>query len=139
MKIEPFSTKNYGIDFSLLLLRITFGGLLFFDHGIGKIHKLSEDPVKFMDFLGLGPEASLYLVVFAEVACALFVAFGLFTRLGWIPLIINFIVVLFVAQSGAPFKEIELPLMFLLSFIILFITGPGKYSIDSVLEKNRLP
>jgi putative oxidoreductase len=139
MKIEPFSTKNYGIDFSLLLLRITFGGLLFFDHGIGKIQKLSEDPVKFMDFLGLGPEASLYLVVFAEVACALFVAFGLFTRLACIPLIINFIVVVFVAQSGAPFKEIELPLMFLLSFIILFITGPGKYSIDSVLEKNRLP
>lgn len=136
MKIKLFSTGNYSNDIALLLLRVTFGGLLFFDHGIGKINKLHQDPVKFMDFLGLGPEISLYLVVFAEAACALLVACGLLTRLACIPLIITFLVVLFISKAGEPFTEIELPLMYLLSFIILFITGPGKYSVDSLLDKN---
>lgn len=136
MKIKFFSTRNYGNDIALLLLRITFGGLLLINHGVGKMYKLHEDPVKFMDFMGLGPEASLYLVVFAEVVCALLVALGLFTRLACIPVIINFFVVIFVAQAESPFGDIESALIYLLAFIILFITGPGKYSIDSVLDKN---
>lgn len=136
MKKKLFSTVNYGNDFALLLLRITFGGLLCFDHGIHKISKLGQDPVKFMDFLGLGPEISLFLVIFSEVICALFIVVGLGMRLATIPLIITFAVVLFVSKAGEPFSEIELPLMYLLSFIILFITGPGRYSVDRMLERT---
>jgi putative oxidoreductase len=130
-------TKNFDNDLALLLLRITSGGLLFIDHGIGKIDKLMNPPVTFMDFMGLGPEASLLLVIVAEAVCALLVVLGLGTRIACIPLVINFLVVLFNAQAGKPFPQIELPLIFLLSFIIIFITGAGNYSLDRLLLKQQ--
>lgn len=130
MKKIIFSSLNFGNDGALLLLRITCGGLMMLNHGIGKIEKLQSGSVKFMDFMGLGPKNSLMLVILAEVICSFLIMIGFATRLATIPLIINMLVATFVANSGKPFKEIELPLFFLLSFIVLFITGPGQYSFD---------
>lgn len=130
MKNQLFSIRNYNNDLALLLLRITVGGLLLINHGIGKIEKLQNPPVKFMDFMGIGPEASLCLVIFAEAVCSMLVVLGLVTRLACIPVIITFLVAILDAHAGSPLSKIELPLIYLLSYIILLITGPGKYSID---------
>jgi len=137
MNTRTLLTKDYNNDLALLMLRITFGGLLLIDHGIGKISKLMNPPVQFMDFMGLGPDASLLLVIVAEAICATLIIIGLGTRLACIPLFINFLVVIFNANAGKPLAQIELPLIFLLSFIIIFITGAGKYSFDRMLVKQK--
>ena len=41
--------------------------------------------IKFMDFMGLGPDISLTLVVFSEGLCAALLVLGLFTRWASIP------------------------------------------------------
>ena len=137
MDSRTFLTKNFNNDFALLLLRITLGGLLLIDHGLGKVSKLMNPPVEFKDFMGLGPDASLFLVIIAEAICAALIIIGLGTRLACIPLVINFIVIIFNAQAGKPLLQIELPVIFLLSFIIIFITGAGKYSLDSLFVKQK--
>jgi putative oxidoreductase len=47
------------------------------------------------------------------------------------------LVAAFVAHAGDPFGKKEMALLYLLVYITLFITGPGKYSIDNALGKNR--
>ncbi len=60
------------IDLALLLLRLTFGGMMIYGHGWRKLLRLfGDEPIKFRDVFGMGPEVSLVLAVFAEVLCAL--------------------------------------------------------------------
>lgn len=119
-------------DVAVLLLRIGAGALIM-THGIPKLMRILDGNFNFGDPLGLGPTLSLILVTFAEAFCAILVLLGLFTRVALIPLIINMTVIVFVAHADDPFGRKELPLLFLINFIVLFFTGPGKYSLDKKL------
>ncbi len=121
------------IDVGLLLLRITVAGFML-SHGYPKLMTLiSGEPVSFANFMGLGPELSLLLAVFAEFLCAVLIVFGLFTRLAAIPLVITMAVAAFHIHADDPFSTKEKALLFLIVFIFLLITGGGRYSIDYIL------
>lgn len=113
----------------LLAVRIIFGGLLFY-HGFTKIMALNALSFTFPDPLGIGAPTSLWLVIFAEVFCSLACIFGLLFRLSLLPIIFSMGVAFFVAHAGDPFAAKELSLVYLLVFIILYITGPGSYALD---------
>jgi putative oxidoreductase len=116
----------------LLLLRLTFGLSMIIGHGWPKLLKFfGEEPIKFYDFMGLGPEISLGLAVFAEAVCALLIAIGLFTRLATIPLIVTMLVAILGAHWGDPFGKYEKALLYLIPYICILIAGPGWYSIDA--------
>ncbi|SRR6056297_1421774 len=116
-------------DVAILLLRIGTASLML-THGIPKLLRILEGDFSFGDPIGIGPTASLILVTFAEAICAALVIIGLVTRAALIPLIIAMTVAVFVAHAGDPFSDKELGLFFLISFAVLFLTGPGKYSLD---------
>lgn len=116
---------------AVFLLRI-FSCLFLLTHGFPKIMKVINGNMSFGDPIGLGPEISLVLSAFAEGICSLFVLLGWKTRLAVIPLIINMSVVVFFAHAGDPFGHKETGLLYLLIFVVLFITGAGKYSLDRV-------
>ena len=123
-------------DIALLLMRLAFGGFMLYGHGWGKLLRLtSGDPIKFADPFGIGPEASLVLVVIAEFLCALLLMLGLFSRYATIPLIITMLVAAFVAHGGDPFAKQEKALMYLIAYISLYLTGPGAYSLDASVRK----
>lgn len=125
-------------DLSLLLLRLTFGAFMIYGHGWGKLFRLfGDDPIRFADPFGLGATASLALATFAEIICAAMVALGLMTRWALIPLIITMYVATFIAHGGDGFKEMEKPLMYFLTYIALFLAGPGKYSLDAKIGKGK--
>jgi len=130
-------THNRYHDTVLLLLRLTFGLSMLFGHGLPKlIDLLGDEPVKFYDFMGIGPELSLGLAAFAEAGCALLIALGLFTRLASLPLIVTMLVAIFGAHWGDPFGKYEKALLYLIPYISLLIAGPGWYSIDAQLRKT---
>ncbi len=117
-------------DFGLLAVRLLAGGMML-THGIPKIDRLfGEGPVKFADPLGLGPEISLVLVIFAEVACSILVMVGFKTRMATIPLLITMLVAAFYIHGADPFGEKELPLLFFTLFVSLLVSGPGNYAVD---------
>ena len=119
-------------DVAVFLLRVGVAALVM-THGIPKLMRVIEGNFGFGDPIGLGPTTSLLLVTFAEAICTSLVLVGLWTRLAVIPLIINFIVVVFVAHADDPFGDKEKGVFFLISFVILFLTGAGKYSVDQRL------
>jgi putative oxidoreductase len=122
---------------ALLLLRLTFGLSMLLGHGWPKLMKLVGDgPVKFYDFMGLGPEISLGLAVFAEAVCALLITIGMFTRLASVPLIVTMLVAILGAHWGDPFGKYEKALLYLVPYICLLIAGPGWYSIDAQIRKT---
>lgn len=122
-------------DVAICILRIGAAALIM-THGIPKVMRILDGNFNFGDPIGIGPTASLFLVAFAEAVCALFVLFGLLTRVALIPLIINTTVIVFIAHADDPFGRKELGLFFLISFIVLFLTGAGKYSLDNKF-RNR--
>lgn len=99
-------------------------------HGWSKLKRLNSDPGDFYNFLGLGSELSLLLIMIAEFLCSILLILGIGTRAILIPLIIGMLVVVFVVHGPDPLSDKEGGLLFLVPYLTLFITGPGKYSLD---------
>lgn len=138
--VALISPTSYGklADIGLLLLRLTFGGLMAFSHGWPKLQKFfSEDPIKFADPFGIGMTGSLGLTVFAEVICGLLLTVGLFTRGAAVPLIITMLVAAFIIHGADPLAKKEMALLYLIPYIVLAITGAGQYSLDYILGKKK--
>jgi putative oxidoreductase len=130
-------TRDPYLNLIILLLRITVAAMIM-THGWPKVERLLEGgEIRFGDPIGLGPGVSLVLSAFAEFICAIFIALGLATRLAAIPLIINMSVVAFIAHGPDPFSSKEMGLLYLLFFILFFVTGGGRYSLDYLLSQRR--
>ena len=123
--------KPVSVDLGLLLVRVAGGGLLLL-HGTPKLMNFSSRWHKFSDPIGIGPELSLILCVFAEFFCSVFLVVGAFTRVALIPLFINMLVIVFIVHGSDPIKDKELAIFFLMVFAALFFTGPGKFSVDGL-------
>jgi putative oxidoreductase len=120
----------------ILVLRLVTGFAIFYNHGLGKLGNVFSGNFQFGDPIGLGPVLSLILVAFAEGICGLLVMLGLGTRLASAVLVINFIVIVFIAHAGDPFGDIEDAVLFLAIFIALTLFGGGKYSFDNAISKS---
>ena len=130
-------TPTYGnaADAGLMVLRIGVG-LLMMHHGWTKLVGFNEMAVDFYDLLGLGGHISLGLTIFGEFFCSLLLLIGLGTRLALIPLIILILVIVLDVKGEDPFGEKELVLVYFFSYVCLWLTGPGKYSIDFRLHSK---
>ena len=119
----------------LLVLRLVFGLSLLWAHGWGKLGRALEGG-GFADPIGLGPEISLWLAVFAEVVCAGALVLGIGGRLPAVVLTILFVVAFFVVHGDDPFANKEVALVYLAAFATLTLTGPGRYSLGKLLRRG---
>lgn len=131
-----FPSKPDGTSFSLLILalRIVFGMLLML-HGVQKWANFSAMSDSFPDPLGIGSQLSLILAIFGEMVCSIAFIFGFLYRLAMIPMIFTMCMAFFVIHANDPFATKELAFVYLVVFILLYITGPGKYSLDHFIAK----
>jgi putative oxidoreductase len=120
-------------NFSMLILRLSFGLLMLMQHGMPKLMGFAEKSKDFYDPIGIGSKASLVLVLFAEIFCSFFIILGLFTRLAVIPLIILMCVAFFGANKGA-IGGGEMALLYLTAYVVLLFLGPGKVSVDGMIK-----
>ena len=118
----------------VLIIRILFG-LLFLSHGYTKLMLHASMADLFADPIGLGSIISFWMVVFAEVVCSFALIFGILQRVVLIPMIITMAVAFFVVHGGDAFAVKELSFVYFIVFIILYITGPGEFSFDSIIGK----
>lgn len=126
-------------SYSLLILVVRiFFGVLLISHGYDKLLAYGSTTEYFVDPLSVGSTLSFWMVIFAEIVCAFALIFGLLQRIVLIPIIISMVVAFFIIHEGDPFAAKELAFIYLIVFIILYITGPGKYSFDSIIGNYML-
>ncbi len=136
-KLFNVGDANTATHVGLLVARVGIAALML-THGIPKLLMLlSGAPVQFPPVMGMTPELSLGLAVFAEVFCSVLILFGFGTRLATIPLIITMGVAVFMVHAADPFKVQEAGLTYLLAYVVLLFTGSGKYSVDQLLSQTR--
>lgn len=122
------------VSFILLAVRVFFG-VLFFIHGLDKMMNFSTLSQTFPSILGFGSYMTLMVAIFCEFCCSMFLIAGLMHRLILIPMILSMGMAFFVVHD-AMMPEGELSLIYLVVFIVLFITGPGRYSVDYLLDNK---
>ena len=119
-------------NIALLLFRVGLG-LMMLTHGYPKLQRLLAGEFQFGDPLGLSPEVSLVMAVLAEFVGSLLIIFGLATRIAVLPLIGTMAVAWIFVHGDDPFGTQEKAVLYLLCFIVLFITGAGNLSMDKRL------
>lgn len=124
-------------DIILLAVRV-FVGFAMLSHGFPKLQTLlSGGKVEFFDFMGMGPQISLILTVFAEFVCSILLILGLFTRVSLGFLIFTMAMAAFVVHGADPFDKRELALVYLSVYLLLITCGAGKFSVDHMIEKRK--
>ncbi|WP_374166595.1 DoxX family protein [Arcticibacter sp. MXS-1] len=129
MKYAITSVRALSLDAGLLLLRFLSGAAML-THGWAKLQNVLQGKLDFGDPIGLGTEFSLYFAIFAEFACSLLLIIGFLTRVALAALIVTMVVAFFIVHANDLFGVKELAFLYLSIFAALFLTGPGKYSLD---------
>ena len=128
----PQSFRGKGVSLLILILRIFFG-MLFFSHGLDKMMNFNDLVNSYPDILGFGSYMTLMITIFCEFCCSLFLIAGLLVRVMTIPMIIAMGVAFFDVHD-AMMPEGELALIYFITFIILFLVGPGRFSVDYLVD-----
>lgn len=126
------SSKN---SFLLLVARVVFG-LLLASHGFQKLNAFSAMSQSFPDPLGLGSEISLSLAIFGELICSIAFIFGFLYRLVSIPMIFTMLVAFVTVHKGSV-TDGELAFVYLVIFVLMFLSGAGRYSLDNIFFRKR--
>lgn len=128
----PQSFRGKGVSLLIFLVRVFFG-VLFFTHGLDKMMNFNSLVDTYPDALGFGSYMTLMVTIFCEFCCSLFLIAGLLVRVMTIPMIIAMGVAFFDVHD-AMMPEGELALIYFIMFILLFLTGPGKFSVDYLID-----
>lgn len=128
----PQHCRETGISILILCLRIFFG-LIFLLHGFEKLMNFNELSTTFPSVFGFGSYMTLMVAIFTEFCCSLFLMTGLLLRIMAIPMIISMAVAFFDIHD-AMLPEGELALIYMIVFLILYFTGPGRYSLDYLID-----
>ncbi|HUF61075.1 MAG TPA: DoxX family protein [Verrucomicrobiales bacterium] len=141
-KSKVFSPGPSGLVTSagLLVLRVASGAMIALGHGLPKLKNFGQWAEQFPDPLGMGTRLSFLSVLGAEFFCGLVLVLGLATRLMSLPLAFAMAVAAFVVHQSDPWFVApgvdgakELALLYLIPFVTLLITGPGRYSLDALI------
>jgi len=129
------AVRQHLLDAGLLFLRVGLGATMMLAHGWGKLTSYGEKADSFPDPLGVGSPLSMALAVFAEFFCSLLLIAGLGTRLAAANLIVTMAVAFFLVHGDDPWQRKELAFVYLLPYVALFLTGPGRWSCDALIVR----
>lgn len=133
-------------DVALLIFRVMFGASLFLHHGWEKLTGFSRMAQHFPNPFHIGVYPTLAYATFADGICSLLVLLGLMTRIASLCILVNLAVVFFIVQRALSFswlpgspprlqpgRELELVFVYLAGYLLLFLAGPGKFSLDGII------
>lgn len=124
------------VDIAKLILRLSVGIMILF-HGFEKIINGVSGVKQLTASAGL-PEFLAYGVYIGEVVVPILIILGLYARVASVVLAFNMLVAIFLAYGGSLFvlgkhgaPLIELPFLYLVMSILIFLLGSGKYAVNS--------
>lgn len=126
-------------DIPLLLIRLVLA-YGFYNPAMMKIKDVASVIEWFKSSEIPMPVLNAYLVTYTEFLGFIFLAFGFATRIISIPLIIAMIVAIKVAHWENGFNAsdngYEIALYYLVMLVLLLFTGPGRISLDYLIDRK---
>lgn len=127
-------------DVLFLILRLYFGYKLMIG-GRGKLANPEETAAYFRDLQIPLPELNVYMAGFSELFGGLFLALGLASRVATLPVIGTMLVAYITAHpdqwaafwTNTPIFFKAPPFAYLLTALIILVSGPGRFSLDYAL------
>lgn len=132
LNILSWLSSDRWFDSAILFMRIFIGAMML-THGIGKLQNYNAIVNSFPDPLGIGSAVSFAIITFVEVGCSVLIIMGLFTRLATLPLVFGMFVATFIAFPDKSFAAGELSFVYMGIYIMLLISGGGRYAIDAFM------
>lgn len=125
------------MDFALAFLRI-FAGLAMLPYGWGKIERYESLRENFFgNPVGIGDEPSLIVCIFQQIVCSVLLILGMQSRFAAFMLFTNMAVAV-KFHFFDPFCAVKaLPTVFLALYAFLTISGGGRFSVDTLIFRNR--
>jgi len=122
----------------LTLIRIMVGLFMTY-HGFEVFtHQKMDNYTKWLtDIHFPSPELMAYLGKGTEFVAGLCLLLGFLTRLAIIPLTITMLIIIYGMGKGKIFMDDQHPFLFVLLFLVIFFTGPGKFSLDYILFEKQ--
>ena len=122
-------------DFGLLVLRLIVPTSLFLRHGLEKIQHFHAMSAHFPNPIHIGSVPSFIFAMIADSICMPLLIVGLFTRWAALWELINLSVAWALVHHfqffGHNGDHGELVVIYIGVMFTLFLTGPGRYSIDA--------
>jgi putative oxidoreductase len=84
------------------------------------------------------PALMVYLGKGAELVAGLLLTAGCLTRLAALVLILTMLYISFFVGHGKIWYDDQHPFLFVLLGLVFIFSGPGSWSIDSLLHKNKI-
>lgn len=120
---------------SLLIFRIAICLQLMLVHGTKKIGIGIAEPEKVPNPYHLPEVINQYLAIAANLIFPVLVILGVFTRLAVIPILALTLTGYFVVHLHDSPSVKDIPFMYSLSYLLLLVLGPGRYSLDHLINK----
>lgn len=118
---------------SILVYRVLIAFAIIRVHGLKKVLDIEGELTKLENPLGIDPLLNVYLAIAVNLLFSLFVALGFLTRpfaLG----IMGLTVMGFFVHIHDPWIMRDAPMMYSFAFGLIFVFGPGRYSVDHYLS-----
>lgn len=127
------------VDLGLLALRILVAAPLLMKHGLEKIFTFSQMASHFPDPIGIGPVPTLVIAMISDAICTVLVILGLASRWAALFIFCN-VAVAWAALHNFSFfghgsDHGELIVLYMGAMLTLVLTGPGKYSLDRIIDR----
>lgn len=139
MKLEYHIQSDRVHTIAYTFFRV-LSGLLLMINGWSKWLALPDASLDFPDPLGIGSTLSIYLAIFSELICGLALVLGLMTRIASIPIVITFVVAVFLVHGNDPFDVKQTAMLYLIASLYIIVKGSGRFSLDELiksLDKGR--
>ena len=133
-----FSSLPLWQDNGLALIRIVTGGFLIY-HGCEMFDTPAMNEYFKWDMFKDSSNARIFVYSgkVAELVSGILLVLGLFTRIACIIVICTLGYIAFFVGHGKIWYEDQYPFLFVLIGFIFIFTGPGSFSLDSVILKNK--
>jgi putative oxidoreductase len=117
-------------DAALLVFRVLLCFQMLRVHGL---KKFGEGGEVVPNPLGLPPKLNDAIADFSDIVAPVLVAFGFLTRLSIVPILAVTLTGYFVVHRRAALSVRDVPFMYSLSYLYIFLVGAGRFSADYYL------
>jgi putative oxidoreductase len=137
MKVNIFYWRSLVVDVALLINRALVSASLLVIHGLAKLKHFNAAGNEFPDPFHFGPDVTFYVACFATVFCPLLIMAGLLTRIATACALGVTLTGLLLVHAHDPLVVKDTPYIYSVALAMIFLLGPGKYSLDQWISTYK--